>query len=457
MLNNPTLASEADPPVPLPADVVLLLVAVTAGVVAQGGYYPTGQRLMGASLVAALGCLIARCSQWTMDLRSGPIVCCALLIAWTVISAAVAGHLGAARSMVAVLVGVVIVLLICARTSAADRHALGSGLVAVGAIAAITGWFGVAWRFHPWALEDQALWRAATSLTYANAAAGLLVPLAILALARLVSDRRSIRMAGAACVLLAVIGASASRAGFLALALGATVLAALVGPRRFLDAVVGPAVGAVIVLAGLAPSMPDTSHPQPTLAVAALIVGLAVTTAMTFAPRRTAVIAATVAAMVSALAITFGHRSAAVSTVRTARLTMVSPDRFQATQAAFRIAAAQPLLGTGPGQATLSWTDSDGRSLTSRYAHNEYVQTLAELGAVGLLLVLATVFAAGRSVRRGRLVASPREQWAGVVAGSAALALHSAFDFLWHVPVIPLVGAALVGIGSSSATKKATP
>jgi membrane associated rhomboid family serine protease len=86
---------------------------------------------------------------------------------------------------VAVLAGVVVVLLAVRRLSRGQRDALAAAAVTVGALAAASGWVGVAWRVTPWALEDQGLWRAATTLTYANAAAGLLVPLAMLAVARL--------------------------------------------------------------------------------------------------------------------------------------------------------------------------------------------------------------------------------------------------------------------------------
>jgi hypothetical protein len=40
--------------------------------------------------------------------------------------------------------------------------------------------------------------------------------------------------------------------------------------------------------------------------------------------------------------------------------------------------------------------------------------------------------------------------WGGAVAGLAALATASGFDFLWHLPVIPLVGALLAGLSSNS-------
>jgi len=107
------------------------------------------------------------------------------------------------------------------------------------------------------------------------------------------------------------------------------------------------------------------------------------------------------------------------------------------------VAAAHPVAGVGPGQAVLSWREPGGGVLVAAYAHDEYLQALAELGAVGLLLVIALAVTVGHEVAIGD---RPVGAAAGAVAGLVALALHSGLDFLWHVPAIPLVAAALVGV-----------
>lgn len=43
--------------------------------------------------------------------------------------------------------------------------------------------------------------------------------------------------------------------------------------------------------------------------------------------------------------------------------------------------------------------------------------------------------------------------WAGAVAALAALLIHSGFDFLWQLPVIPLTGGLLVGLTSPVTSK----
>jgi hypothetical protein len=40
---------------------------------------------------------------------------------------------------------------------------------------------------------------------------------------------------------------------------------------------------------------------------------------------------------------------------------------------------------------------------------------------------------------------------AGALAAVTALALHAGFDFVWHIPAIPLLAAALVGLASPEA------
>ena len=69
-----------------------------------------------------------------------------------------------------------------------------------------------------------------------------------------------------------------------------------------------------------------------------------------------------------------------------------------------------------------------------------------QLGAVGLVLLLALLIAAARVVWLARAAAPSPELWAGAAAGLAALAVHSAFDFLWHIPAIPLVAALLFAL-----------
>jgi O-Antigen ligase len=428
----------------LPPHGLLPLVALVAAIAAQGAYYGGGRLLVAGVLVLALVAAL-RASPWSGgDSALGPGRAAAALAGWAAVSAAQAGEVFASLPGIALLASVAVVLLAVRRLTRDQRDTLAEAVLVVGVLAAVTGWAGVAWRIPPWALADQGLWRAATTLTYANGAAGLLVPLALLALARL-ATRPRVPAVVCACLLLTGAGATLSRGGVFALAVGLAVLGGLLGPARTLRAAGPPSLGAILALAGLAPSMPGGAPPRPLLAAAALLAGLALAVgAARLRGRQQALVLAAAAVAVAAVAVG-GTTGSVADDLAGTRLTVASPDRVAAARAALRVAADRPLTGAGPNRAVLTWVE-DGRRVTSRYAHNEYLQALAELGLVGLALLSALLVSAGWTVWRGRLHAPSLTVWAGAVAGLAALAVHSAFDFLWHLPAIPLTGAVLAGL-----------
>jgi O-antigen ligase len=428
----------------LPLHALLLVVALVVAAAAQGAYYGAGQQVVAVVLLLVLFAAL-RARPWARDDALPPVWAGAALAAWAAVSATVAGDITAALPVVALLAGVVVVLVAVRRLTGGQRDALAAAVVVVGGLVAASGWVGVAWRVTPWALEDQGLWRAATTLTYANAAAGLLVPLALLAVARL-ATRPDVPANLAAWLLLVGVGATLSRGGVLALAVGAAVLATLFGLGRTLRAAGPPTLGAVVTLVGLAPSVPASSPPRPVLAAAALMVGVAV--AVGASRLRSRVLALTLAAAVLAAGagLAVGGRGGdAAATGASTRLTIASPDRAAAARAALQLAAERPLTGTGPDRAVLTWVQNN-RRVTSRYVHNEYLQVLAELGFVGLALLVVLLASLAWTVWRGRPHAPSTAIWAGAAAGLAALAVHSALDFLWHLPAIPLAGAVLAGL-----------
>jgi O-antigen ligase len=427
---------------------LLLIVALAAAVVGQGAYYAAGQWLVTALLVAALVAALWAQSWSKADLRLAVLAAGAALAAWTVLRAALAGDAAKAGPTVAALGGLGIVLLIGRRLTRPQREAMTAAIVAIGVLAALTGWVGVAWHLRPWAITDQGLWRAATTLTYANAAAGLLAPLTLVALAQLAARSRSALAATTACLLLVGVGATLSRGGALALLGGAAVLVWLLGPRPVLGAATAPLAGGAIALAGLVPSMPANGPARPALAVGALAVGLAVAAGLARLSARARVGVLGIIAGLAVVLLQAGPITQAAHSIGCPRLTVVSADRAGALGAGLRLAGKHPLIGVGPGQASFIWTTAEGRTVIGRYAHNEYLQVLVELGVVGFLLLLVLLAAITQTVWQDRAATPSAAAWAAVAAGLVALALHSAFDFLWHIPAIVLTAALLIAMAT---------
>jgi O-antigen ligase len=85
----------------------------------------------------------------------------------------------------------------------------------------------------------------------------------------------------------------------------------------------------------------------------------------------------------------------------------------------------------------LAWKAADGQTYVAHATHNEFLQLAAEQGLPALAVALATLAAiATVLVRRRQGVA---------LAVLLAFLAASAFDFVWHVALIPIVVAALVG------------
>jgi len=166
---------------------------------------------------------------------------------------------------------------VVATLNAPSRRQLADVIVGLGVFVAGTAWVGVAFHLQPLGHPDGGLWRAATTLTYANAAAAFLAPLALWALARnAVRDSTAGRLA--VVMLVAGLGATLSRAGLGSFALGAVVLVVLLGFSAVWRGG-GPAlVGGLIATGGLIPGMPASGPTRPEWAVLGLAAGLALGT-----------------------------------------------------------------------------------------------------------------------------------------------------------------------------------
>lgn len=111
---------------------------------------------------------------------------------------------------------------------------------------------------------------------------------------------------------------------------------------------------------------------------------------------------------------------------------------------AWREFTENPALGAGAGSYERYWVRDRPNAFFARDAHNLYLEVLAELGPVGLLLLciaLGTPLAAAVRLRRRPLVAA-------VAAAYVAFLLHAAIDWDWEMSGLTmtalLCGGALV-------------
>lgn len=141
--------------------------------------------------------------------------------------------------------------------------------------------------------------------------------------------------------------------------------------------------------------------------------------------------------------------------------------RLDYWQGAARIMQDFPLLGTGLGSFPMvfSWYQVDPR-FYSKYAHNFWLQSGAELGVMGLLAALAILGALGwccfRALRltQGRPWHSERGYLTrplvvGLVGGLAASTSHNLVELDWYIPAIGILFWAEVGMLVSTLVSEA--
>jgi O-antigen ligase len=227
---------------------------------------------------------------------------------------------------------------------------------------------------------------------YANAL-GLLGAIgAILALGFAVhATRPSVRHVAAVAVAieLATVFISASRGAFAALAIGVVVAAALAGGRRRADvAAAAAAFGVAAFVAAPAP----VSGGQPA-----------------------------------------GPGSPPSSVSITPRL------RFWAVAA--HSAADAPLRGAGAGSFARTWLERRPMPRRANNAHNLYLETLAELGLPGVLLLAGALGTPLLAAARAR-----GHPLAPAAAGAyAAFLAHAAIDVDWETPVVTVTALGCAG------------
>ena len=317
---------------------------------------------------------------------------------------------------------------------------------------------------HP---QQSAAGRLDQPLTYWNAT-GALAALGLVLCARLAGDAERPRALRAAALAAAVpLGTgcylSFSRGALAALAAGLIAVVLLAPTRLQLRAaVVALAAGALGALAaGLSPAVRALEGSLATreregaivLLVTLALMALAAATALLSArdrplpltrALRLAGVAAIVALFVLPIVAAGGKQQAPPATGATnARFSTLGSNRYGYWRIALRAGEHHPLAGIGASGFRVAWLRERTNDELVRDAHSLELETFAELGLVGLLLLAALLGAVATAARAAHRLDPGLA--AGPVAALVVWTLHSAIDWDWEMPGLTLVAVVLAG------------
>lgn len=126
------------------------------------------------------------------------------------------------------------------------------------------------------------------------------------------------------------------------------------------------------------------------------------------------------------------------------RLVTFQSNRYAYWRVALRAFGHRPLYGVGAGGWAAWWLRYRPFDEFAQDAHSLPLQTMAELGLVGLALLAAFLaglgFAAGSAYRAAPALA------AGPIAALVTYAAHSPLDWDWQMPAVTIVALVLAGL-----------
>ena len=272
---------------------------------------------------------------------------------------------------------------------------------------------------------------------YANAL-GILAALATLLLLGVATVERgwvrSLSFAGLV-ILPSGLLLTSSRGAWLALACGLVVLCALETRRSPVLAAIAatavPAAGGAWLASGWRQwhdAQPGRAAALIVLALVAAVIGPAVADRLERTRRKAA-----------------GRIALAGCLVTLTALVVIAPanpfgeQRLQYWAVAWHEYQAHPLSGSGAGTFARHWHQERPLPLDVQDAHSLYLETLAEVGPFGLLLVLTVLGTPLVATRRGRRKGMAR---ATLPAAYVAFLLHLGVDWDWEMPIVMLSGLA---------------
>jgi O-antigen ligase len=444
---------------PAPAAAVPLVLVPALGL-SQGGFSPDAWVWAGAlaAWAAAIGVVLSddagalrRAWSWLAAVGA--------LLAWTILSAAWSAHaaqsvLDARRTLC--YAAVVLVLVVLARPGGDRAVVLATHL----ALTFVVVYALTRYLLGPHDAQEFEGYLLADPLGYANAVGIVAVLGTLLALG--VGSRSGTaagRAAAAATVppFLLALQLSGSHASWLALAAGGAVALLLEDAPRRLARVAGAVAAPAVVLVLLGRWSGLAALPTPRIAgwvVALAAVGCALAAAALAyrlaggpptpgrIPMRL-VVAATVVGLGLALAAVIVYGAA--TEPRASYYRVAWHDEY----------LPHPVLGTGAGTFALYWARSG--HVASRGGaldvHSLYLETLAELGPVGLVLLLAALLLPLRAgFARGRAAYVP-----AAAAAYVAFLIHAGLDWDWEMPVVVVSALCCAGALVSSTVTDARP
>jgi hypothetical protein len=347
--------------------------------------------------------------------------------------------------------------------------------------------YGLAGRLLPGVIEltrsVSAQGRLEQPLTYWNAM-GELAALGFVLSVRIAGDgTRTHAMRAAAAAACAPFGLglylSFSRGALFACAAGLVVLVVITRSREQLCSVgvalIAGALAAAIAapmrgLTALSGSSGAREREGAIMLVALTIVMLAATatqgwlarrepseSAALRLPRRTPAIAIGVICVGLAIAIVAGakEKSSRPLSPGATRLVTLQSNRYDYWRVAMRAFGDEPLRGVGAGGWSVYWLRYRTIDEFAQDAHSLPLQTLAELGLVGLALLgafFAGVALSALSAHRMTPAVS-----AGPIAGVIVWTVHSPLDWDWQMPAVTLVAIGLAGLLLAGAEAGAYP
>ena len=453
-----------------------------------GGYAPTswGWSTLALLWVTAIALVIGRLPRpgaldWLL------LTSLSALLGWIALSARWSTRpeqsVLEAERMLLYLAGAAVVVLLL------RKRCLGGALVGVLIAVTLVSAYGLALRLTPDWMDNRSATggeRLSEPLGYWNAfgifaAMGIVVALVLAVRARPAVGRAL--AAGSVVLLAPTLYLTFSRGGWLALAIGLAVVIAVDPSRRELLAratVVAPAPALAVWLAANSEALTTVgaTHQEVTraghrLGVAILLLAAGAAAAVLagdriahrlLLPRRLGVILLS-AGLVAAAAVAvaslsrygdpltlatkarraFAAEPAPVDGSLNRRLLSLSGDgRMLLWREAWAESRAHPWLGSGAGTFQQYWLQHRPHNLWVRDAHSLYLETLAELGPVGVLLLAAALgvpLVAGVRARRHPLVPA-------AFGAYAAYLFHAGADWDWEVTGVTLIavmcGASLV-------------